>query len=185
MGHLLLCLTRLLCFRDEYIWMASWDFLQRFFQRKGLLQILLLTCIFLWDVLFLFHSQLLFALVQLGWVAGMRPGQGDKPKVMTSLWPWRAAVPLKCHVMASYRFMQTCFPSICCFSSCILVLFALPIPARSCTLPPVHKQIKVLAGDIASNLLWGKTQMPLRMPSAASQVHGAPQEWEQLSDWAL
>lgn len=153
MGHLLLCLTSLLCFRDEYIWMASWDFLKRFFQRKGLLQIFLLICIFLWDVLFLFHSQPLFASVQLGLVAGMRPGQGDKPKVMTSLWPWRAAVSLKYHVMPSYTFTQTCFPSICCFSSCFPVFFALPIPARSHTLSPVHKQIKVLAGDIASNLL--------------------------------
>lgn len=29
------------------------------------------------------------------WVAGMGPGQDDRPKVMTSLWPWKAALPLK------------------------------------------------------------------------------------------
>lgn len=140
-----------------------------------------------WDVLssFILSHYLLWCSQAAVWVAGMRPGQGDEPKVMTSLQPWRAAVALKYHNQPSYRFTQSCFPSICCLSSCFPVYFALPVLARSCTLSPVHKQIKVLAGDTAPNLLWVKTQMPLRMPNAASQARGAPQEWEQLSDWAL
>lgn len=102
MGHLLLCQTSLLCFRDEYIWTASWDFLQRFFQRKGLLQIFLLTCIFLRDVLssFILSHYLLWCSQAAVWVAGMRPEHGGKPKRMKNLRPWRAAVPLKYHISA-------------------------------------------------------------------------------------
>lgn len=167
--------------------MASWDFLQRFFQRKGLLQIFLLACIFLWDVLssFILSHYLLWCSQAAVWVAGMRSEQGDKPKGMTNLQPWRAAVPLKYQISALSQIQADLLASICYLSSCFSVFFALPVLARSCTLSRVHKQIKVLAGDTAPNLLWGKTQMQLRVPSAASQVHGAPQEWEQLSAWAL
>lgn len=119
------------------------------------------------------------------WVTGMRPGQGDRPKVMISLWPWRAALPLRYRVSALSQVQADLIPFICCFED----FFSLAVLARSCTLisilSPVHKQIKVLADDAASRLLWGKTQMPFRMPSAASHVRDAPQHWVQLSDWAL
>lgn len=96
---------------------------------------------------------------------------------------------LHCPWNTSHRFRQTCFLSICYFSSRFSVFFALAVLARNCTpistLSRAHKQSKVLADDTASSLLWGKAQMPLRMPSTASHVHGAPQEWVQLSDWAL
>lgn len=157
-------------------------FSKGFFQRKGLLQIFLLTCIFLWDVLssFILSHYLLWCSQVAVWVAGMRPEQCDKPKGMTNLQPWRAAVPLKYQISALLQ-IQADLLFVLLLSS----IFALPVLSRSCTLSHVHKQIKVLAGDTAPNLLWGKTQMQLRMPSAAPQVHGALQEREQLSDWAL
>lgn len=118
----------------------------------------------------------------------------DLGRVIDHKW-WLACGLEKLHCprntvyLLPHRFRQTYFPSICCFSSCFSVFFALAVLARSSrsifTLSPVHKQIKVLADNTAFSLLQDKAQMPLRMPSAASHVHGATQEWEQLNDWAL
>lgn len=158
--------------------MAPWDLLQRFFQRKFLLQILLFTCTSSQDVLFLYHSLPLFASVQ----------------PSSCLW-WEACGleipprPLKYHVSALSRIQADFFPFHLLFLLLLFSTFCSAILAGSftpiSTLSPVHKQIKALADDTASSPLWGKTQMPLRMPSAASHVHGAPQEWVQLSDWAF
>lgn len=168
--------------------MASWGFLPSFIQRKGLLQSFLFTCIFsqvCCSSFILSHYLLRLMSEQIVW---------DLGRVIDHKW-WLACGLEKLHCpwntvcLPSHRFRQTYFSSICCFSSCFSVFFALAVLARSSrsilTRSPVHKQIKVLADDTAFSLLRDKAQMPLRMPSAASHVHGATQEWEQLSDWAL